>query len=162
MSSFNKRNNNVRRSFFAEQREKNLNPGFINSLDFTYLRQSVRRIVKDINDNIISQDDYKYFLSPNLLNACLQESYENYLSNRCLRNALHYYRTMAIPNRLIPPEIDANTEMTTAGIELTKACARESMWLIIYNTFYAIYCGADIAMQLVNIIRIDKTSIKLL
>jgi len=158
---------NKRKSFFEEQRAANLNPNFVNSLDFNYLRQSVKRIVKDIADGNIIPEDYKYLTNYNILNACIQESYENYQINKCLRHALTYYRYIGLTNRVgLEPDVDVNTDMTTSGLELTKVQNRENTWFIIFNTFQALsnninnHIPMDIMQILSNIIRIDKNSIR--
>lgn len=159
MPVFNKQSK--RKSFFEEQRSQNLNPNFVNSLDFNYLRQSVKRIVKDIADGNIIPEDYKYLTNMNILNACIQESYENYQINKCLRHALTFYRQIGLSNRMyLEPDVDINIDMTTSGMELTKAHDREITWLTIYNTFQGIANGADIMQILTNIIRINKNSIR--
>lgn len=152
--------NSKRKSFFAEQREQNMNPNFINNIDFILLRQNVKRILKDISDNLILPDDYIYFKSDNVINACLQESYEQYQANKCLRNALTLYRNIGLPQRLVTPDVDLTTEYTTAGIELSKACDRENVWWVAYNCFTNISNGVDPATALVNILRIQKNSIR--
>lgn len=149
-----------RKSFFAEQRELNMNPNFINNMDFMLLRQNVKRILRDVSDNLITTEDYGYFRSDNVLNACIQESYEQYQTNKCLRNALTLYRNIGLPQRMVTPDVDINTEYTTAGIELSKACDRENVWWAAYNIFLSIQAGADPATALINIMRIQRNSIK--
>jgi len=149
-----------KRSFFAEQRELNTNPNFINTMDIFYIRQNAKRIIKDIADNLILPEDYVYFTSQNLINALIQEAYEQYLTNKCLRNALQAYRNIVLPQRLVTPDVDIITENTTAGIELAKACNRENVWLTCYTIFNNIANGADPVQSLLNIMRLQKSSIK--
>ena len=157
-SPYNK--SNKRKSFFAEQRDTYMNPNFINNMDLLLVRQNVKRIIKDINDCIITQEDYEYFRSNNVINACIQESYEQYLSNRCIKNALSSYRSIILPQRLVTPEVDINTEYTTSGIEFTKAATKETIWWTAYCTFMAIYNGANPMDVVVNLMRIPKNYIK--
>ena len=151
---------NRKKSFFAEQREGNTNPNFINNLDYTFLRNSVKRILKDVSDNLIIPEDYIYFKSNNVINACLQEAYENYQSNKTLRLALTAYRGVILPQRYVTPDVDINTEYTTSGIELTKATDREMIWWSAWSIFDAISKGADPQQSLMNIQRIQKQSIR--
>ena len=147
-----------RKSFFAEQRESNTNPNFINNLDFIFLRQNVRRIIKDISDGAIIPEDYVYFSSNNVINAVLQESYEQYQSNKTLRLALQSYISIVLPMRYVTPNVDINTEYTTAGNELSKATERENVWMVINNIFNAIANGSNPNDVLINISRIPKNS----
>ena len=159
MAAFNKQSK--RKSFFEEQRALNLNPNFINSLDFNYLRRSVKRIIQDISDGNIIPEDYKYLINNNILNACIQESYENYQINKCLRHALTFYRQYGLTNyMMLEPDVDINMDMTTSGLELTKAHDREITWFTIYSTFQNIANGANVMQMLTNIIRMNKNSIR--
>lgn len=151
---------NKKKSFFAEQRESNTNPNFMNNLEHNFLRNSVKRILKDVSDNLIIPEDYVYFKNNNMLNACLQEAYENYQSNKTLRQALTSYRTIILPQRYVTPDVDINTEYTTSGIELTKATDREMIWWSAWTIFDAISKGADPQTALMNIQRIQKQSIR--
>lgn len=154
-------NKGRKKSFFAEQRDSNVNPNFINTLDFMFLRNSVKRIIRDASEGLISQEDMVYFSSENLLNACLQESYEQYLANRTLKLALTFYRNNALPNKWVPPEIDIATEYTTSGSELIKATERESIWSTAWYIFTAIANKTvDIETGLMQFTRFQKTSIR--
>ena len=150
-----------RKSFFAEQRDANVNPNFINTMDFMLLRNSVKRIIRDASEGNISQDDLVYFNSDNVINACLQESYEQFLANRTLRLALSFYRGSALPNKWVTPEIDIATEYTTSGAELIKATERESIWSTAYHIFAAIANRTiDIESGLMQFTRFQKQSIR--
>lgn len=131
-------NKNRRKSFFAEQRDSNANPNFIANMDFMFLRSNVKRIIRDAAEGNIQPEDYVYFNSENLLNACMQESFEQYSINKTLRLALTYYRTVALPNRWVTADIDINAEMTSASSELIKATERENIWATAYQIFSAI------------------------
>ena len=151
-----------RKSFFAEQRESNTNPNFINTMDFTFLRSSVKRIIKDASENIIVADDYVYFKNLNVINACLQESWEEWMANKTIRLALQNYVNVALPNKWVTPDVDINTEYTTANSELVKALNREAVWCTAYNIFKSIDQGADPIQAMANFARFQKQSIRML
>ena len=154
-------NKNRRKSFFAEQRDANVNPNFINTMDFMFLRNSVKRIIRDAAEGLMSQEDLVYFASENVMNACLQESYEQWLSNRTLRLALSWYRSTALPNKQIPPYIDLTTEYTTSAAEINKATERETIWSTAYQIFVAIANRTiDLESGLMQFTRFQKQSIR--
>ena len=154
-------NNKRRKSFFTEQRESNLNPNFINTMDFLFLRNNVKRIIRDAAEGLIIQEDLVYFSSENVLNACLQESYEQWLANRTLKMALTYYRNVALPNKWIPPEIGLDTEYVTSGNELIKATERESIWGAANYIFTGIANQTiDLGSALMQFTRFQKQSIR--
>ena len=150
-----------KKSFFAEQRDANVNPNFINTMDFMFLRNSVKRIIRDASEGLISQEDLVYFNSDNVINACLQESYEQFLANRTLKLALTFYRGTALPNKWVTPDIDIASEYTTSGSELIKATERESIWSTAWHIFSAIANRSiDIESGLAQFTRFQKQSIR--
>lgn len=151
-----------RKSFFAEQRESNSNPNFINTMDYSFLRSSVKRIIKDAAENIIITDDYIYLKNNNVINACIQESWEEWMSNKTLRLALQNYINMALPNKWVTPDVDLVTEYTTANNELAKAVNRETIWCTAFNIFKSIEQGADPIQAMINFTRFNKQCIKAL
>lgn len=154
-------NQKRRKSFFAEQRDSTANPNFINTMEFGFLKSNVKRIIRDAAEGNIAPDDYVYFASDNLLNACIQESYEQYTTNRTLRLALYYYRTVALPNKWVTPDTDINGEYSIAGSELIKVTEREAIWSTAYNIFVAIANKtADPVQALMQFTRFQKGSIK--
>lgn len=150
-----------RKSFFAEQRDANVNPNFINTMDFMFLRNSVKRIIRDASEGLISQEDLVYFTSENVMNACLQESCEQWLTNRTLRLALSWYRATALPQKQLPPYVDITTEYTTSASEMNKATERETIWSTAYQIFTAIANKTiDIESGLMQFTRFQKQSIR--
>ena len=154
------RGNNKRKSFFAEQRESNTNPNFINNMDPAIIRQNVKRILRDISDDIIIPEDYIYFTSNNVINACIQEAFENYQTNQTLRHALIAYRTIILPQGMVTPDVDINLDYVLTAAELTKVSERENAWAMAYKIFSDIRNGADPRSTLIYITRINKQVIR--
>ena len=158
MASF---RNNKRKSFFAEQRDSNTNPNFMNNIDNAFIRSNVKRILRDVSDDIILPDDYIYFKNNNIINACIQESYENYQVNQTLRHALTAYRTIVLPGGMIPPDVDINLDYMLTATELSKVSDRENVWAVAYKIFSDIQQnGVDPRTALVYICRFPKHIIK--
>ena len=152
--------NNKKKSFFAEQRESNTNPNFINNMDQIFIRNNVRRIIKDVSDDIILDADYVYFKSDNVINACIQESYENTQINQTLRHALTAYRTIILPNGMITPDVNRDLDMILAANELQRVTARESVWFAANKIFVDISRGADPKATLMYLQRFPKQAIR--
>lgn len=152
--------NNKKRSFFAEQRESNTNPNFVNNMDYNFIRSNVRRIIKDVYDNLILDADYVYFKNDNVINACMQESFENFQANQMLRHALTSYRAIILPNRMITPDVNADLDMVLAAAELEKVAARENVWATANKIFVDISRGADPRSCLVYLTRFSKQAIR--
>ena len=160
MANFGK--NNRRRSFFAEQRESNTNPNFINTMDPGFIKTNVKRILRDVSDDLILPADYIYFTNNNVINACIQESYENYQSNQTLRHALTAYRTIILPNGMVTPDVDINMDYVLTANELAKVSERENVWATAYKIFTDISNGADPRSTLIYITRFPKQTIRAL
>lgn len=145
-------NNNKKRSWFAEQRERNSDPNFMNRMDIFTIRQNVRRIIRDAAEQNILPEDMVYFKNTNLLNACLQESYEQMKSANVTYRALDYYKNWALPNLQMPPFVDVYQDGIDAGIEMGKISAKCQIWDTAYRAFYMIQNNganpADVLMSL--------------
>ena len=152
--------NSKKKSFFAEQRESNTNPNFINNMDSNFIRNNVRRIIRDVADDLILDADYVYFKSDNIINACIQESYENTQINQMYRHALIAYRSIILPNGMITPDINANLDMILSATELQRVTARESIWATANKIFIDISRGADPKATLIYLTRFSKQAIK--
>ena len=150
-----------RKSFFAEQRESNSNPNFFNTMDFNLLRNNVKRIVKDASEGNILPEDYVYFGNDNVINACLQESWDNYIENHTLRLALECYRAIGLPSRWVTPDVDINMQYIVSGNALIKATERENIWYAVYNIFVSISQKVvDPQSALIALNRFQKQSIR--
>ena len=153
-------NNSRKKSFFAEQRESNTNPNFFNNMDPTLIRNNVKRIIRDISDNIIIPEDYIYFTNAKVINACIQESYETFQSCQTLRHALTAYRTIILPNGMVTPDVDVSLDYILTANELVKISAKENVWATAYKIFSDIANGADAKSALIYMTRFPKQIIR--
>ena len=154
--------NNRKKSFFAEQRESNTNPNFFNNMDPSLIRNNVRRIIRDISDDLILPEDYIYFMNAKVINACIQEAYESFQSCQTLRHALTAYRTIILPNNMVTPDVDINLDYILTANELTKISSKENIWATAYKIFSDISNGADARSALVYLTRFPKQNIRAL
>lgn len=154
--------NNRKKSFFAEQRESNANPNFFNNMDPVLIRNNVRRIIRDISDDLILPEDYIYFTNDKVINACIQEAYESFQSCQTLRHALTAYRTIILPNNMVTPDVDINLDYILTANELAKISSKENIWATAYKIFSDISNGADARSTLVYLARFPKQNIRAL
>ena len=151
---------NKKKSYFAEQREANSNPNFFNNVDPSVLRNNVRRIIRDVADDLIIDTDYIYFKNERVINACIQESYENWQSCQVIARALNAYRSVVLPQRLVGPYVDVQQDMYLATNELSAYSSREAAWCMANNIFVDISKGADPKESLVYLTRVPKGTLK--
>lgn len=143
-------------SYFAEERSRNNNPAFFNNMRLQDLRTKVKRIIKDIkNDNIID-NDLIYFTNTNVISALIQESEANWSTNETIKNALIYYYNNALFNNIAPPNSTINQEIVNVTNEITAAMNRAMLWRVCYVTFVNISNGYDIKECLRNIQCLNK------
>ncbi len=154
--------NNKKKSFFAEQRESNANPNFFNNMDQALIRNNVRRIIRDVSDDIILPEDYMYFTNSKVINACIQEAYESFQSCQTLRHALTAYRTIILPNGMVTPDVDVSLDYVLTANELSKISFKENIWATAYKIFNDINNGADPRSVLIYITRFPKQNIRAL
>lgn len=155
-------NNNRRKSFFAEQRESNANPNFINNVDQIVLRNAVKRILRDVSDGLIIPEDYIYFKNWNVLSACLNESFEQYRINQTARHAFTAYYNIILPQGQVSPDTDIQGDTYYANVQITQSTAKECFWKLAYMSFQAIQNGVEPQVALVQIAAYPKNIIKLL
>lgn len=158
MAAYNR--NNRKKSFFAEQRESNTNPNFINNMDQIFLRNNVKRVLKDVADDIILDEDYIYFTNNNVIQAFCQEAFENYQECQTLRHALTAYRTIILPGGMVTPDVDINQDYVLSAAELAKVSDKENVWAAAYKIFSDISKGADPRACLIFLTRFPKHIIK--
>ncbi len=152
-------NNKKKKSFFQEQRDYYVNANFFNNMDIIVLRNSVKRIIRDIANDIILDRDYVYFTNPRVIQACLQESFEQFQTCQTLRHALSSYRTIILPNHMVSPDIDINLDYILAAEELSKISMKENIWATANKLFNDVYNGADPKSTLIYLSRFPRQSI---
>ena len=150
-------------SFFAEQRQSNANPNFINRIDERLLRSNVKRIVKDIADNLIADEDYMYFKNDKVIDACLQVAYNNWRLNYTIKNALETYANVALPSGYIPPGANVKEEYENLSYLQIDIAGKVAIWSSLYRAFSIIKNeGVDPKYSLMYITTIPKDSIRTL
>ena len=109
---------------------------------------------------MIQDQDYIYFNSTQLLDACIAEAEDNYRKCLVICNSLNFYIYECL-NRGIKafPSIDINMEMSYASREQIVQNMRVKNWYIIWQAFVAIRNGADIMCSLMPIRMIDPKDI---
>lgn len=151
---------NRKKSFFAEQRESNTNPNFFNTMDMNMIRNNVKRIIRDVSDDIIIPEDYIYFRNDKVIQACIQESFENMQSCQTIRHALESYRTIILPRHMVSPDVDINQDYTLSSVEWSKISVKENIWMTAYKIFCDISNGADPQTTLIYLTRFNKQYIR--
>ena len=143
-------------SYFAEERGRNKNPNFyINARDED-LRRNVKRIIRDIKNNNIEEQDLVYFQNDKIISACITESFTQWRTAETIKNALMYYNnTFLITNNVPYPNCNIWEERIYTSNEMGKYANKANLWNIAYKTFVDISRGADIRLALYNICKID-------
>jgi len=149
-----------RQSYFAEKRGQNNDPNFFNRIPLDEIRKNVKRIVKDIRFDMIQEQDYNYFHSPQIIQACIAEAQDNYNSSVVICNSLNFYINECL-NRGIKPFPSSNIleERIRASNEQVVQNMRAKHWYAILKMFEAISYGADIITTLMPIRMIDTRDI---
>ena len=150
----------ARLSYFAEKRGQNNDPNFFNRMPIDEIRKNVKRIIKDIRFDLIQEQDYNYFHSQQIIQACISEAQENYTSSMILCNSLNFYINECL-NKGIKAFPSSNTleERIYASKEQIVQNMRAKYWNDILNMFVAISYGADIVTTLMPIKMIDSRDI---
>lgn len=134
----------ARLSYFAEKRGQNNDPNFFNNTPVDEIRKNVKRIIRDIRNNLIQDEDWSYFHSSQILQACIAEAQENYTSSVVLCNALNFYINEGINKGIRPfPTTDLVMERMYANKEQITQNARSKNWYTILQMFLAINNGYD-------------------
>lgn len=149
-----------RSSYFAEKRGQNNDPNFFNRIPLDEIRKNVKRIIKDIRFDMIQEQDYNYFHSPQIIQACISEAQENYISSVTICNSLNFYINECL-NRGIKafPSSNITEDRLYASKEQVKQNMRAKYWNDILQMFIAISYGADIVSTLMPIKMIDSRDI---
>ena len=123
-------------SYFGEMRTGYSNPNFFNNIALDVIRRNVKRIVKDIKYDNISDMDYIYFNNERVMSACLEESYNQMRIAHTLNNALHVYLNSFLVHGMgAYPNMDINEEIASISRIKPIQDARHMIWCDIYNRF---------------------------
>jgi hypothetical protein len=129
-----------RRSYFEEKRS--YDPNFIRSGNcMSDVRSNIRRIIKDIYFDLISDNDYIYFTNESILSSLLTTSYENYRNNELILYALNDYLqklsiNVSFGGNVLEDRVRA-TNLQTKHNRLAQA------WATIHQHFMYIKLGYD-------------------
>ena len=149
-----------RQSYFAEKRGQNNDPNFFNRIPLDEIRKNVKRIIRDIRYDMIQDQDYNYFHSQQILQACIAEAQENYTSSVINCNALNFYINECLNKGIKPfPSSNVIEERMYASKEQIVQNARAKNWYNILQMFIAISYGADIITTLMPIKMLDGRDI---
>lgn len=150
----------AKQSYFAEKRGQNNDPNFFNRVPIEDIRKNVKRIIKDIRFDNIQQQDYNYFCSTQIVQACITEARENYMSASIICNSLNFYINECLNKGAKPfPSTNMLEERMIASKEQITQNARAKNWYNILQIFTAISYGADIISALMPIRMIDSREI---
>lgn len=150
----------ARLSYFAEKRGQNNDPNFFNRIPLDEIRKNVKRIIKDIRFDMIQEQDYIYFHNPQILQACIAEAQENYVSCMVVCNSLNFYINESLNKGIKTfPSSNIMEERIYASKEQIIQNMRVKHWYTILNMFIAISYGADIVTTLAPIKMIDSRDI---
>ena len=143
-------------SYFADERGRNNNPNFFINMKDEDLRRQVKRIIRDIKNMTIEEQDLNYFKADKILSACLSESYIQFKEAETLLNALTSYINGPLAFGPLDPRINIWEERNNASNIISKVSNRLIVWRTAYYIFTEIQQGAEIHLTLSNILALDK------
>ena len=150
----------ARQSYFAEKRGQNNDPNFFNRVSLDEIRKNVKRIIKDIRFDMIQEQDYNYFNNPQILQACISEAQENYITCSVISNSLNFYINECLNKGIKSfPSSNIMEERIFASKEQIAQNMRVKHWYNILQMFIAISYGAPIIPTLTPIKMIDTKDI---
>lgn len=143
-------------SYFAEERLRNNNPNFFMQRREDELRKQVKRIIRDIKNNTIEQQDLNYFKNDRIISACIEESYKNFIESFTMINALTHYINTVLTTNIPTLGLNVPQERVNASNLITAYNNKLIVYRIAYYAFLDIGRGGDIMMALSNIVQLDK------
>lgn len=150
----------ARLSYFAEETRRNNNPRFYVNMKQEDLMRQVKRIIRDIKNGIIEENDLKYFTASSIINACINESKNQWDTAKAVLDAFNYYVNGPLMYGPIHPGINIYDQRRIISEEIDKNTKREIVWRNAYILFtsineYNMY-GYDIHMLLNNFAGLDS------
>ena len=122
-------------SYFADERGRNNNPNFFINMKDEDLRRQVKRIIRDIKNMTIEEQDLNYFKADKILSACLSESYIQFKEAETLLNALTSYINGPLAFGPLDPRINIWEERNNASNIISKVSNRLIVWRTAYYIF---------------------------
>lgn len=156
-------------SYFAEERQRNNNPNFFLRMKDEDLRRNVRRIIRDIRNGSIEEQDLIYFKNDKIISACITESYQQFRSAEVIMTSL-MMKFKALNNVPVGTEIIYSDMLMCNGTnasniweersvisnEMGKYSNKMTLWNLAYKTFMDISNGYDISQCLYNLTLVDN------
>lgn len=148
-----------RMSYFGEIRQRYNDPGFFNNNGnrpdvIDDIRRNVRRIIKDVANGNIVQEDYMYFQSAILLNICMEVCNENISMLNTETTALTYYINSVLMRNFQPNYVNGQSEHTNAAKLYAEASTKLGIWVAAKNCFEGIMRGYDAFQSLAPLIQL--------
>ena len=139
-------------SFFENEIKRNNNPNFFNNMTVDELRRNVKRIIKDIHGNNISDNHYQFFTNSKVINACIEESY--YQMNRAVITSNSLLNTRNNISLMNITSIYCTAEVGSGMLVdlLNEYTMKSNAWWGIYEAFCRVKNMEDINM-IMNILK---------
>lgn len=153
----------ARQSYFAEKRGRNNDPNFFNRLPIEEIRKNVKRIIRDVKYDNIQEQDFNYFYSKQIIQACLMEAYDNWMDCSVISNSLNIYINEFLNKNLKPfPSTNIIQERNVASKQQCDYNIKTKTWYNLYQIFNNIWNGANKEACLNDIKHIDNKFINML
>ena len=133
-------------SWFAEERKRNNNPNFYDKMDTRDLERNVKRIVSDMRNGNIDEQDYIYFSNVRIISASINVSYREMRNANVTVLALQNYNSTYLYNMSISfPMDDSIMQDRQIATNLINTNANKAgIWGQCYSIFTAIRGGGDV------------------
>ena len=140
------KNNNNRRSFFAEKRSQNIDYTYYSGgRDIDEIERNVCRVIKDINRGNMEPQDYTFFKNPTIVQVFAQECQKRRDEAGTLYHALEFYRRDAIVKGINPYPNDCDVRIETINVNNLshRYYGLYVMWTHFTNVFISIFNGVN-------------------
>lgn len=134
-------------SWFAEERKRNNNPNFYDKMDARDLERNVKRIVRDMRNGNIDEQDYIYFSNVRIISACINVSYREMRNANVTVLALQNYNSSYLYNMSMSFPTDDNImqDRQIATNLINVNANKAGIWGQCYSIFTAIRDGGDVS-----------------
>lgn len=122
----------ARQSFFEEQRRKFNDPNFFNRIDLNELEKNVKRIILDVSNTLITEQDFIYFKNDKIISACINKASKECKIAEVTSNALYMYIGSLTSQQFVPMQLnniqDMQSQREVASAQHVKMLAKTSAW----------------------------------
>lgn len=143
-------------SYFAEERTRNNNPRFYERVEDRELRRQVKRIAKDIKNEMIEDQDLIYFKNPKIISACINVAREEWLNATVTSEALLMYLNSPAYSSFNIYNYDTTQKRITASNELNRLTVKANIWKMYLDMFTTIESGAVNIKEILQFITLQK------